>query len=243
MSTNITFISPANLGYFKQKLYDIFADKSLVDTLIGSDTGKSVRAIAAEELAAQLIPENADAARDTLAEIAAWIQEHPEDAAAMNSAISALQTAVSGLQTTVGGLGSLATKSTVAESDLAAALKEKVNAAAEGNHSHGNKTVLDGITAAKVSAWDGKSDFSGNYNDLTNKPSIPEAYVHPSSHPATMVTGLATVATSGKYSDLTGLPTIPTTVAALTDAGNYAKVADLPTFTEATNAQIDALFA
>ena len=238
----INYISVANLGYFKQKLYEIFADKALVDTLIGSDTGKSVRAIAAEELAAKLIPENADAARDTLAEIAAWIQDHPEDAAAMNSAISALQTAVSGLQTTVGGLGSLATKSVVAESDLAAALKEKVNAA-EGNHSHSNKSVLDGITAAKVSAWDGKSDFSGNYNDLTNKPSIPEAYVHPGSHPASMITGLATVATTGKYSDLTGCPTIPTTVAALTDAGNYAKKSDLPTFTEATNAQIDALFA
>lgn len=241
--SNINYISVANLGYFKQKLYEIFADKALVDTLIGSDTGKSVRAIAAEELAAKLIPENANTARDTLAEIAAWIQEHPEDAAAMNSAISALQTAVSGLQTTVGGLGSLATKSVVAESDLAAALKEKVNAAADGNHSHSNKSVLDGITAAKVSAWDGKSDFSGDYNDLANKPSIPEAYVHPSSHPASMITGLATVATTGKYSDLTGCPTIPTTVAALTDAGNYAKKSDLPTFTEATNAQIDALFA
>lgn len=243
MSTNITFISPANLGYFKQKLYDIFADKALVDTLIGSDTGKSVRAIAAEELAAKLIPANAQDALDTLAEIAAWIQEHPGDAAAMNSAISALQTAVSALQTAVGGLGSLATKSTVSESDLATDLKEKVNAAADGNHSHGNKSVLDGITSAKVAAWDGKSDFSGNYNDLTNKPTIPAAYTHPSSHPASMITGLATVATTGKYSDLTGLPTIPTTVAALTDAGNYAKKSDLPTFTEATTAQIDALFA
>lgn len=242
-TTNITFVSPANLGYFKQKLYDIFADKALVDTLIGSDTGKSVRAIAAEELAAKLIPANAQDALDTLAEIAAWIQEHPGDAAAMNSAISALQTAVSGLQTTVGGLGSLATKSTVSESDLATDLKEKVNAAADGNHSHGNKSVLDGITSAKVAAWDGKSDFSGNYNDLTNKPTIPAAYTHPSSHPASMITGLATVATTGKYSDLTGLPTIPTTVAALTDAGNYAKKSDLPTFTEATTAQIDALFA
>lgn len=243
MSANINYISVANLGYFKQKLYDIFADKALVDILIGADTGKSVRAIAAEELAAKLIPENANAARDTLAEIAAWIQEHPEDAAAMNAAISALQTAVSDLQTTVEGLGDLAYVDTINEADLAADLKAKVNAAAEGNHSHSNKSVLDGITAAKVSAWDGKSDFSGDYNDLANKPTIPAAYTHPSSHPASMITGLATVATTGKYSDLTGCPTIPTTVAALTDAGDYAKKSDLPTFTEATNAQIDALFA
>lgn len=34
-------------------------------------------------------------------------------------------------------------------------------------------------------------------------------YTHPTSHPATMITGLATVATSGKYSDLSGKPTIP----------------------------------
>ena len=52
------------------------------------------------------------------------------------------------------GLGAMAYKSEVAEGDLSTALKEKVNAAAEGNHSHANKTVLDGITADKVSAWD-----------------------------------------------------------------------------------------
>ena len=40
-------------------------------------------------------------------------------------------------------------------------------------HNHTNKTVLDGITSAKVQSWDSKSTFSGNYNDLTNKPSIP----------------------------------------------------------------------
>ena len=37
-------------------------------------------------------------------------------------------------------------------------------------HSHANKGVLDGITAAKTAAWDGKSSFSGRYADLTGKP-------------------------------------------------------------------------
>ena len=55
------------------------AAKADVDTLIGSDTGKSVRTIANEELAAQLIPESAQESLDTLAEIAAWIQEHPDE--------------------------------------------------------------------------------------------------------------------------------------------------------------------
>ena len=40
-------------------------------------------------------------------------------------------------------------------------------------HNHSNKSVLDNITSTKVSEWNNKSTFSGNYNDLTNKPTIP----------------------------------------------------------------------
>lgn len=39
-------------------------------------------------------------------------------------------------------------------------------------HSHSNKTVLDGITSAKVTEWNNKSTFDGNYNSLTNKPTV-----------------------------------------------------------------------
>lgn len=70
---------------------DISELNGKMTTLIGSDTGKSARTIANEELAKQLIPENADESLDTLAEIAAWIQSHPNDASAMNAAITALQ--------------------------------------------------------------------------------------------------------------------------------------------------------
>lgn len=51
--------------------------------------------------------------------------------------------------------GALANKDSVAETDLDAALKEKVNAAAEGNHSHANKAFLDtlsGATDAEITA-------------------------------------------------------------------------------------------
>lgn len=65
-----------------------------VDTLIGEDANKSVRTIANEELAKQLIAEDAKESLDTLAEIAAWIQAHPSDASAMNAAIEALQNKV-----------------------------------------------------------------------------------------------------------------------------------------------------
>lgn len=73
------------------------AAKTDVDTLIGSDTNKSVRTIANEELAAQLIPEGAQESLDTLTEIAQWIQDHPGDAATMNAAISKLNTIVAGI--------------------------------------------------------------------------------------------------------------------------------------------------
>lgn len=70
------------------------ANKAKVDTLIGADTGKSVRTIANEELVTQLIPDTASETLDTLKEIADWIQKHPNDAAAMNTAIEKLKTLV-----------------------------------------------------------------------------------------------------------------------------------------------------
>ena len=61
-------------------------------------------------------------------------------------------------------------------------------------HTHDNKTVLDTITEALISTWNNKSDFSGNYNDLINKPNIPnldgyatQLYVN------TRINGLATL--------------------------------------------------
>ena len=103
---------------------------------------------------------------DTLQEIAAYIDAHQDVVDALNAAIgnkadasvvTALQATVSAIQTTVDGLGALATKDTISEADLDEALKTKVNAAAEGNHTHANKDVLDGISATQVAAWDAKS--------------------------------------------------------------------------------------
>ena len=74
-----------------------------IDAILGSDkaTGENavqltIRQIANAELAAQLIPSGATEALDTLQEIAAWIQAHPEDAAAMNADIANLKTALDG---------------------------------------------------------------------------------------------------------------------------------------------------
>ena len=67
-------------------------------TLVGDDTGKSARAIASEELAKQLIPDTAKESMNTLAEIAAWIQAHPDDAAAINSELTAVKDKVTALE-------------------------------------------------------------------------------------------------------------------------------------------------
>lgn len=65
----------------------------------------------------------------------------------------------------------------------------------------------------------GKNDTAVNaskVNNLTVETAVPKnakftdtVYIHPPTHPASMISGLATVATSGSYNDLTNKPTIP----------------------------------
>lgn len=62
--------------------------------------------------------------------------------------------------------GNLATKKELENGLAAKADKTEL-------HTHSNKTVLDGITSDKVNEWNNKSTFDGNYNSLTNKPTIP----------------------------------------------------------------------
>lgn len=209
-----------------------------ITTLIGEDAGKSARTIANEELAKQLIPESAQESLDTLGEIAAWIQEHPGDASAMNAAITALQQQMTGIDAGEGtvkkyvddaiaalsigdyakaadltalaakvdtgdktvsqyvadAIANKADKATTLEGygitdaytgvvidqkiadavrnatggESAASVKSDLEAYKTSNngrvdaleakaHEHANKTVLDGITADVVAAWNGKS--------------------------------------------------------------------------------------
>lgn len=62
-------------------------ETSKLDILIGPDGEKSARTIANEELAAQLLSGKADADFKTLQQLAAWLEDHPEDVAAINKAI------------------------------------------------------------------------------------------------------------------------------------------------------------
>lgn len=103
----------------------------------------------------------APGAYDTLKELADAIAENDSVMDALTAAIGnkADASTVAALQQTVDALGSLSTKSEVAESDLATALKTKINDAYNARHSHSNKSVLDGITSTKVAEWDGKGKF------------------------------------------------------------------------------------
>ena len=156
-------------------------------------------------------------------------------------------------------------------------------------HEHTNKAVIDTITSSMIAAWNNKSNFSGNYDDLTNKPTIPTvtndltnelknnydvaynhsqeahfsgdyndldnkptiptAYTHPATHPASMITGLSTVATSGSYADLTDTPVIPaayvhpdshpatmiTGLSTVATSGSYDDLSNKPTIPTVTN--------
>lgn len=109
----------------------------------------------------------ADAPEDfnTLKEMSDWISNHENDASAMNSAISDNKTSITALQTGKADKSEIPT--TVAELTDSADYAKKTDL-----HSHDNKSVLDGITSDKVTAWDNKSEFSGSYNDLNDKPTI-----------------------------------------------------------------------
>lgn len=109
-----------------------------ITTLVGADTGKSARTIANEELAAQLIPEGAQEALDTLTEIAQWIQDHPNDASAMNAAITKLNGIVAGIG---GDEDEYATVMAAIEGKITAALKDIASGATKVEKSEVNGNI------------------------------------------------------------------------------------------------------
>lgn len=151
----------------------IAAEKARIDILVGAkdeegnfvDAGKSVRTIANEELAAQLLagPDGAVDNFKTLQELAAWLEEHPESAAAMNTAI---QKNATDIENITKENGTIDTKVAAAEgrvdeklkdyaktSEVEDALKaysttEQMNAAIKvvGDKADANATAIENIT-------------------------------------------------------------------------------------------------
>jgi predicted nucleic acid-binding Zn-ribbon protein len=84
----------------KARIDKLYAGSIEVDGEVIPDEGKSVRAIAAEEVA--LIVDGASESYDTLKEIADWIAAHPTDASEYNSRITKNTEDIAALTKTVG---------------------------------------------------------------------------------------------------------------------------------------------
>lgn len=83
---------------------------------------------------------------------------------------------------------------------------------AKTGHLYSYNSRKDAVFPASVTA----PNFIGKVNGYTISASVPAnakftdtVYAHPATHPASMITGLAAVATSGSYNDLTDKPNIP----------------------------------
>lgn len=113
---------------------------------------------------------------------------------------------------------------------------------------HGHLYNYNTLQEAKFPASITAPNFIGKVNGYTIETSVPAnakftdtVYTHPATHPASMITGLSAVATSGSYNDLSNKPTIPNKVSAFAnDAGyltqhqsldGYAKTSDANTWT------------
>lgn len=112
--------------------------------------------------------------------------------------------------------------------------KEDIKVMNIGNGSGGSITVDSFLSSSSKNpvenrviknALDNKLDKNGTVanslkvNNLTVETAVPPnakftdtVYTHPASHPASMITGLSTVAKTGSYNDLTNKPTVVKTV-------------------------------
>ena len=118
----------------------------------------------------------------------------------------------------------------------------------EHDHAQGDIAGLATALSGKVDKVTGKGLSTNDYttvdkNKLAGIAAGANVYTHPSTHAASMITGLSDVATSGSYADLSNKPTIPaaythpathaaTMITGLADvatSGSYADLTGKPT--------------
>lgn len=139
------------------------------------------------------------------------------------------QSEITGLETALSGKAS--STHTHAQSDITG-LATALSGKSDTSHTH---TAASTSVAGFMSAAD-KTKLNGIAANAN-------AYTHPSTHAASMITGLADVATSGSYDDLSDKPTIPaaythpsthpasmiTGLADIATSGSYNDLSDTPT--------------
>jgi hypothetical protein len=105
-------------------------------------------------------------------------------------------------------------------------------------HTHSNKAILDEINQANINTWNGKSDFSGSYNDATNKPTLNSVEIKGAMVSADL--GVASLLHTHTAGDITDLE-VPTKTSDLTNDSNFISSAVVTAFWIGTQAEYDAL--
>lgn len=87
-------------------------------------------------------------------------------------------------------------------------LSGELDGKADANHTHNYAASAHSHTLAEVSETsDKKIMTAGERTKLEGVEANANNYTHPATHPASMITGLSTVATTGSYNDLSDKPT------------------------------------
>lgn len=87
-------------------------------------------------------------------------------------------------------------------------------------NSHANDTEIH-ITDVERESWNAKSNFSGNYNDLINQPTIPSIDGLASETYVDEKVATVTVESIGALPNTTVIPTVPTNVSAFANDAGY----------------------
>ena len=121
-----TWVTIPGVADISQLQSDVADLQAVTTTIIGSDSNKSMREVAAEEVAALVADAPDDL--DTLQEIAAWINDHPDSASDLNNRLTIVEGDVADLETALATLESQQIQNTGDIADLEselAALKAK----------------------------------------------------------------------------------------------------------------------
>lgn len=132
----------------------------------GAETEGSVDYKIAQAVAA--IMENPDETMNSINELVTWINDHAQDALELSNKVTTNEQDIQALETLVGNTGVAAQITAAIEAalkvdgndkyalatNLTAAIA-RIAALEPKSHEHANKDVLDGITAEKVTKWDG----------------------------------------------------------------------------------------
>ena len=148
----------------KARIDALYAGSIEVDGEVVPDEGKSVRAIAAEEVA--LIVDGASESYDTLKEIADWIAAHPTDASEYNSRITKNTEDIAALTKTVGDNKTATDK---AIEDLTKVVGDNKTAADGAIEAlQGRATNLETFQTNATSRLEALEAHDEDYKDYTN---------------------------------------------------------------------------